>query len=390
VVAVVVIVVVIGVVVIASLAEINAQSAPFRKMVNRSFGALASPLVNSSTQTGRELATTMKGAAGTQSSRPALQQMLDQAVTEATDQANSAAELVPPAAVGSLDQQLVAVFNERAAAATAMRTTVDGLLGMVPLPVAGAPVSSSTAAPAPPLTTAQAVTALSAVAAQISKADADYAAVRRALARAPGPVRLPRSSWVTGPPATAPLGPTQLAAAPPALAASSALLAVHQLLISAVGLSPPPVGSAGTVGDNCQNPSSRPAVAPPTILPPTKQLSAQVTVTNCGSVNENGVVVSMSVQLAPGSPPPTTTTTTTSPARGSTSTSTSTSTAASASPSSTRRTISLTPGRSTSLTLGPLAVAHGGQYVVTVSVTASPGQANPAGTTQAFLVQISS
>ncbi len=385
-VAVVVIAVVIGVVVIASLAEINAQSAPFRKMVNRSFGALASPLVNSSTQTGRELATTMKGAAGTQSSRPALQQMLDQAVTEATDQANSAAELVPPAAVGSLDQQLVAVFDERAAAATAMRTTVDGLLGMVPLPVAGAPVSSSTAAPAPPLTTAQAVTGLSAVAAQISKADADYASVRRALARAPGPVRLPRSSWVTGPPATAPLGPTQLAAAPPALAASSALLAVHQLLISAVGLSPPPVGSAGTVGDNCQNPSSRPAVAPPTILPPTKQLSAQVTVTNCGSVNENGVVVSMSVQLAPGSPPPTTTTT--SPARGSTSTSTST--AASASPSSTRRTISLTPGRSTSLTLGPLAVAHGGQFVVTVSVTAPPGQANPAGTTQAFLVQISS
>lgn len=385
-VAVVVIAVVIGVVVIASLAEINAQSAPFRKMVNRSFGALASPLVNSSTQTGRELATTMKGAAGTQSSRPALQQMLDQAVTEATDQANSAAELVPPAAVGSLDQQLVAVFDERAAAATAMRTTVDGLLGMVPLPVAGAPVSSSTAAPAPPLTTAQAVTGLSAVAAQISKADADYASVRRALARAPGPVRLPRSSWVTGPPATAPLGPTQLAAAPPALAASSALLAVHQLLISAVGLSPPPVGSAGTVGDNCQNPSSWPAVAPPTILPPTKQLSAQVTVTNCGSVNENGVVVSMSVQLAPGSPPPTTTTT--SPARGSTSTSTST--AASASPSSTRRTISLTPGRSTSLTLGPLAVAHGGQFVVTVSVTAPPGQANPAGTTQAFLVQISS
>ena len=213
-VAVVVIAVVIGVVVIASLAEINAQSAPFRKMVNRSFGALASPLVNSSTQTGRELATTMKGAAGTQSSRPALQQMLDQAVTEATDQANSAAELVPPAAVGSLDQQLVAVFDERAAAATAMRTTVDGLLGMVPLPVAGAPVSSSTAAPAPPLTTAQAVTGLSAVAAQISKADADYASVRRALARAPGPVRLPRSSWVTGPPATAPLGPTQLAAAP--------------------------------------------------------------------------------------------------------------------------------------------------------------------------------
>ena len=386
-VAVVVIVVFIGVVVVGSLAEINAQSTPFRKMVNRSFGALASPLVNSSTQTGRELATTMKGAAGTSSSRPVLQQMLDQVVTEATDQSNNAAELVPPAAIGSLDQQLVAVFAERAAAATAMRTTVDGLLGMAPLPVAGAPESSSTPAQAPSLTTAQAVTALSAVGAQIGKADADYAAVRRALARAPGPVRLPRSSWVTGPLATAPLGPTQLAAAPPALAAASALLPVHQLLISAVGLSPPAVGSVGTVGDNCPNPTSRPAAAPPTIVPPTKQVSAQVTVTNCGNVDEKGVVVSMSVQLAPGSPPPTATSTTSSPPG---STSTSTSTAAPASPSSTRRTISLTPGRSTSLTLGPLAVAHGSQYVVTVSVATPSGQANPAGTTQAFLVQISS
>ncbi|HEX4217365.1 MAG TPA: hypothetical protein VHZ02_03295, partial [Acidimicrobiales bacterium] len=382
----VVIVVIIGVVVIGSLAEINAQSSPFRTMVNRSFGALASPVVNSSTQTGRELASTIKGAAGPSSSRASLQQMLDQVVTEATTQSDNAADLVPPAAVGSLDQQLVAVFAERATAATAMRTTIDGLLGMVPLPVAGAPVSlSAPPQQAPPLTTAQAVAALSSVGTTISKADADYAAVRRALARAPGPVRLPRSSWVTGSSATAPLGPTQLAAAPPALAASSALAQVNQLLISAMGLSPPAVGSVGTVGDNCPNPISRPAAAPATVLPPIRRLSAQVTVTNCGNVNEKGIVVSMSVQLAPGSPPPASTTSSTSR-----STTTSPPTTASASPSSARRTIALTPGRSTSLTLGPLAVAHGGQYVVTVSVTTPSGQTSPAGTTQAFLVQISS
>ena len=369
---VVVIVVIVGVVVIASIAEINAQSGPYRRMVNRSFGALASPLVNSSTQTGRDLATTMLNAAGTSSTRAGLQQMLDHVVSEATAQSGDAANLVPPASVGSLDQQLVAVFAERAAAATAARTTVDGLLGLVPLPVAGAP-PSPTPAPAPSLTAAQAVAALSAVGTQIRKADADYAAVRRALARAPGPVRLPRSSWVTGPLATAPLGQAQLAAAPPALKASSALAVVHQLLISAVGLSPPAVGSPGTVGDNCANPSSRPANPPTSLLPPTRKLSAQVTVSNCGNVVEKGVVVSLTVQLAPGSPTP-----------GKAASSTP------ASPSSVRRTIVVGPGGSTSLAMGPLAVVPGSQYVVTMAVAFPSGQANPLGTTQAFLVQISS
>lgn len=371
--AIVVIVVIVGVVIISSIAEINAQSGPYRKMVNRSFGALASPLVNSSTQTGRDLATTMLNAAGTSSTRAGLQQMLDHVVSEATAQSGDAANLAPPAAVGSLDQQLVAVFAERAAAATTVRTTVDGLLGLVPLPVAGAP-PGPTPAPARALTTTQAVAALSAVGTQIRKTDADYAAVRRALARAPGPVRLPRSSWITGPAAAAPLGQAQLTAAPPALVASSALRAVHQLLISAVGLSPPAVGTPGsTVGDNCANPSSRLASPPASLVPPTRKISAQVTVTNCGTVLEKGVVVSLTVQLAPGSPTP-----------GKAASSTP------ASPSSARRTIELGPGGSRSLAMGPLAVVPGSQYVVTMALAFPSGQTNPSGTTQAFLVQISS
>jgi hypothetical protein len=377
VVVVVIIVVIVGVVVIGSIAEINAQSAPYRRTVNRSFGALASPVVNASTQTGRDLATTMKEAAGTSSTRAGVQQMLDQVVTEATTQSGDAANLVPPAAVGSLDQQLIAVFAERAAAATTIRSTVDGLLGLTPLPVAGAP-PTTTPAKTPSLTTAQAVTMMSAAGTQIRKADADYDAVRRALARAPGPVRLPRSSWVSGPQATAPLGTAQLAAAPPALMASSALGVVNQLLISAVGLSPPAVGSAGTVGDNCANPSSRPAAAPATLLPPTRKLTAQVTVTNCGTVEEKGVVVSTTVQLAPGSPPP------------KTSSSAKTSSSSPASPSSTRRTFALGPGGSKGLAMGPLGVVPGSLYVLTIAVALPSGQASPLGTTQAFLVQISS
>jgi hypothetical protein len=369
-----IIAVIVGVVVISSIAEISAQSGPYDRMVNRSFGALASPVVTSSTQTGRALATAMNQAAGPSSTRSGLQQKLDQAVADATAQSSAATNLVPPASVGSLDQQLVAVFTERAAAATAVRTTVDGLLGLTPLPVPGTPASfNPNSTPVPSLTTPQAVTALSAVATQISKADADYAAVRRALAHAPGPVHLPPSAWVIGRAATAPLGATQLAAAPPALQASSALAVAHQLLISAVGLSPPAVGPVGsTIGDNCPAPTSQAAVAPPALVPPTKKLSAQVTVTNCGNVPESGIVVSLTVQLAPGSPPP----------KGST--------AGASSPSVVHKTVALMPGASRSLALGPLAVFHGGLYVVTANVASPTGQTVTAGTSQAFLVQVSS
>jgi hypothetical protein len=369
-----IIAVIVGVVVISSIAEISAQSGPYDRMVNRSFGALASPVVTSSTQTGRALATAMNEAAGPSSTRSGLQQKLDQAVADATAESSAATNLVPPASVGSLDQQLVAVFTERAAAATAVRTTVDGLLGLTPLPVPGTPASfNPNSTPVPSLTTPQAVTALSAVATQISKADADYAAVRRALAHAPGPVQLPPSAWVIGRAATAPLGATQLPAAPPALQASSALAVAHQLLISALGLSPPAVGPVGsTIGDNCPAPTSQAAVAPPALVPPTKKLSAQVTVTNCGNVPESGIVVSLTVQLAPGSPPP----------KGST--------AGASSPSVVHKTVALMPGASRSLALGPLAVFHGGLYVVTANVASPTGQTVTAGTSQAFLVQVSS
>ena len=375
-VAAVVIAVIVGVVVIAAIAEINAQSGPYRQMVNRSFGSLAAPLVNASTQTGRSLAATMKQAAGASSTRNGLQQKLDSAVADATSQARDAASLVPPAAVGSLDQQLVAVFADRAAAATTVRTAVDGLLGMTPLPVAGGSDSTTTTT-APPVTATQATTLLSGAGAQLSKADADYASVRRALARATGPVLLPRSSWVTRPLSTAPLGPTQLAAAPAALAAAPALAVLHQLLISAAGLSPPAVASTGgssTIGDSCSSPSTRPASPPVTILPPTSRIVAQMTVTNCGNVQENGIVVTTSVQAVPGAP-----------VQGAHPSTAPLSTV----PTSLRRTISLLAGASMSVAMGPLRVVAGHEYVVTLAVSVPPGQADPAGTTQAFLVQVS-
>ncbi len=364
VVALVVIVVIIGVVVVASIAEINAQSASYRQTANRSFGALATPIAIASTQTGRSLATTMTQASVPSSSRLTLQEQLDELVTESQTQASDAASLAPPAANGSLQQRFAYAIGERATATAALRTAVDGLFQMAPLPTVGLTATETPATP-PPLTAAQATTRFLAVASLIQQADNDYAAVRRSLAHLPGPVSIPRSVWVVGQATTAPLGLIQLGASVPVLAASPSLAVVDQVVITAVGLSPPAVvaSSPSAIGDGCTAPLSQAPGTAATVLPPTTTVSAQVTVTNCGNVAEHDLPVSASIAPDPGGTP------------GPVS-------------SSSHATVSLTPGASTTVTLGGLRVASKGQYLVTLSVVPPVDQANQAGATQQFLVQI--
>jgi hypothetical protein len=93
-----------------------------------------------------------------------------------------------------------------------------------------------------------------------------------------------------------------------------------------------------------------------------------VTVTNCGNVPESDVTVTLTVTPAdtPGaSGPPAT-------ARGGRSTAT----------------VDMISGASAAPSLAPLPVAGGHTYTVTVAVTLPPGQADPAGSTQQFLVQV--
>ena len=108
--------------------------------------------------------------------------------------------------------------------------------------------------------------------------------------------------------------------------------------------------------------------ATPAVVPPTRTLGASVTVTNCGNVPELGVPCTVTVAPAdaPGVAAP--------PAgeRGGRSTAV----------------VAVASGSSTSPTLAPLPVADGHRYTVTVEVSVPPGQTDPTGSTQQFLVYV--
>jgi hypothetical protein len=184
------------------------------------------------------------------------------------------------------------------------------------------------------------------------------------------PVALPSSVWVPAPVENAPLGSVRLAATASAMASSPALVPVHQLVITALGLSPPAVasGGPGIVGDGCSDPRSVVPGPAPTVLPPAATVSVGVTVTNCGTVTETGVVVNQTLAVADPAgtaPPPV-------DARG----------------GKDQQRVTLASGSSVALTMPPLTVAGGHLYLLDVSVAVPTDQANPAGTTQQFLLQI--
>ena len=174
-------------------------------------------------------------------------------MSAADQQASQAAGLVPPDPTGNVSGGITAVMATRASAVAGLRTAIDQLLGMSPLPVAGAPPSPTSTAAVPLQSPEATARAMGAVGRALEGADAAYRVVAATARRQPGPIRLPRSVWVTSPAAEAPLGATRLAAFAPVLAESQALVPFHQLVITAVGLSPPAVatGSPGTIGVGC-------------------------------------------------------------------------------------------------------------------------------------------
>ena len=364
------------VLVVGSVAEVHAQSGGYRSLTTTGYAALASPVAQASNRTGTQLATAMAEASELTnqsvavSARARLQQELDQAVASSQDQATLTAGLVPPPPSGTLSSRFALVMHERAVATTGIRDAVDRLLGMTPLPLAGAP--ADTTPPARPLSSiAQASAALTASGVLLQRADGTYRLLRVDARAARPSVRLPASVWVPAPVATAPLGPTQLGAAAGALSASPALVPVHQLVITALGLDPPAVasGGVGIVADGCVAPQSVLPGPAPTLLPPTSTVTVQATVTNCGTVVESHVGVTARLALADpaGTAPP----------------------GSSASGGTARATVTIEPGTSAAPDLAPLTVASGHRYTLTVSVAVPAGQSDPAGSTQEFLVQIS-
>lgn len=370
------------VVIVGSLIEIPTQSSGYRTSTNTGYGALVSHIVDASNQTGGQLAALMDRAPhipNQQSpylamARTEIEQGLDQAVSSTSAQAALAAQEVGPFPTGDIGARLAQVMIERAKAASDLRATIDQLLGMTPLPIAGAPTPSIPLSSAPLISIDQAASAMAAAGNLFQQADDEYRALTAEIRLHRIPIHLPPSVWVPAPIANAPLGAASLGASASALDASGALVPFHQLVITAVGLTPPAVPSSGIgiVGDSCSAPVSLTPAAVPTVLPPTTAVTAAVTVTNCGNVVEPGVVVTASLAVAdpPGTAPP----------------------PAGSSGSRTQVAVTLRSASSAALVLGPLAVASGHLYTLTLAIEIPTGQAarpdGPAGSTQQFLLQI--
>jgi hypothetical protein len=375
----VLLVVVVVLLAVGSLIEITAQSGPFRTSTDAGYGAVASKLVVASNLTGNQLASLMDSAPQLANhplpytARAVLQQGLDEAVNATSAQAGQAAALEPPAPTADAGPRFAAVMSDRASAALALRSNVDQMLGMTPLPVAGAPESSAPPTPTLQISVDQASTGMTAAGVLFQHADDQYRALLADLRAARVPIRLPRSVWVPAPVANAPLGPAQLGATAAQLNASAALVPFHQLIITALGLVPEPVASAGpqTSISGCTAPQSNAAGGAPTVLPPTTSVQTTVTVTNCGTVVEPVVRVSATLAPAdpPGTPPP----------------------PANAAGGTYQAQTSLRSGSSSALTMKPLPVATGHPYTLTVSIAISVSQQanDPAGSTQQLLLQIS-
>ena len=364
------------VLVAGSLLAIHTQSRGYRDATTRGYAALADQVGRASTRTGSQLSALMGKAATLtnqkfpDTARGVLQQGLDSAVLDTSSQAAQAATIASPPAVGDLSSRFTGVMRLRAATTARLRSTVDRLLGMQPLPVAGAPTTSAPAAPATLISAGQASAELSAEGQAFEQSDADFRGLRATAAAQRAPFHLHASVWVPLPVATAPLGSASLGATAAALASSTALVPFHHLVVTAVGISPPavPTGGVGIVSTSCIDPQSTTPGTSPSVVPPTATLGALVSVTNCGNVPEAGVTVSVTV--APADVPGAALV----PARGAGGRS--------------RATVTIAPGASASPTLAPLPVSSGHRYTLTVAASLPPGQADPTGSTQQFLVQV--
>ena len=366
-----------AILVAGSLIAVHTQSKGYRTATTTGYAALADRVAQESTRTGARLSALMAGApaltnaAFPDMARGILEQGLDAAVQDTGIQARQAQNLASPSPEGGLSGGFTDVMTLRASATAALRSTVDRLLGMQPLPIAGGPSTTTPGAPVTLMSPGQAASEMAAEGRSFEQADADFRALRSTAAVRHLPFRVQPSVWVPAPVATAPLGSASLSATAAALHVSVPLFPYHHLVVTTVGLSPPavPVGGVGSVSTSCEGPVSTVAGATPAVLPPTHTLTALVTVTNCGTVPEAGVTVSVTVAVADpagtAAPP------------------------AGYQGGKAHGVVSLASGSSSVPDLAPLPVASGHRYTVTVAVSIPPGQLDASGSTQQLLVTVS-
>ncbi|MHB8439264.1 MAG: hypothetical protein ACYDD4_08900 [Acidimicrobiales bacterium] len=316
-------------VVAAGASQVGRESHGANSTLDRGWAALGAVVGDESSATGAALDALLSAAAG--QARVELFSSLDTLAAAADRQAAELADDSPPPPPGGVAAPCAAALTGRAGAVSTIRSAIEGVLGG---PDGSASVGAATA-------TAE----LSQAASAVSAADAEWATCRKVLRASAGRAQLPSSAWVTG---ASQWRSGALTALVSHLIRSPALAVHRGLALSAAGLVPTALsGSAG----------------PPVVanLGPTTSLTVHVVVFDTGDVEEPGVTVTL--ELRPLQP----------------------SSGAAAGSSSTVVAPSLAPGRAVALPFGPLPVAPGGSYVLSI-VAAGPGGVPGASATEQIVV----
>jgi hypothetical protein len=272
--------VIVVVLVIGGLTQVSRQSAGYDANSNRTLASLGSVVVYESNATAGEV-NTLIGNLPNQS-RQVLQEDLDSAVRQTSDDSAKADLAAGNPSPQSLHGQFAEVFAERAQSMENLRAAIDGYLGLHSTPPAGSPdaLATTVASSSPTLSAGQASNRISAAGALLRRADAQYDTVRRSLAAAVGHGRLPASVWVSDPQDWQ-VG--TVAATVDLMATSSTLAVTHNLVLRTVRLNPPAL------------PTPQGTAAGIQVISPVTQFGVGVVVANEGSVDEPHATVHLSM-----------------------------------------------------------------------------------------------
>jgi hypothetical protein len=329
--------------VIGGVTQIARNSGRYTAQMNRSFATEVSTLADASNIT----ASSVRHLIATLSSqdRQELQAEMDSAARQTAQQDGLATTFALPAPPGEIGQHFATVFADRARAMSQFRGAIDGLLGMHPLPVAGAPGGGTVASAPNLISSTEATNRIAAAGALLTRSDRNYAALREALARAAGHAQLPPSVWITD---------DQLwqigavATQVDQVETSPSLAATHQLALTSVRISPSALPSP--TGANTPGVST---------LTPTSNLTVSVVLSDLGTVDEPRATLHIALTDQTG---------------GRTITST--------------RVTAVAAGRSITLAPALFVVKPGQSYQLNVSVVLPSAQTVTAGTTVSQLLQI--
>jgi hypothetical protein len=261
---------------LGGLTQVSRQSGPFDITLNRSFaaeGSIVAAESNVTATTVRHLMATMK----TQQ-RSTVQAALDSLVQQATEQSARAADIADSDLPAPVQAEFANVFVNRANAVSELRASIDGLLGMRPLPVIGS-AAGSARLPATPtlLSSSVASDRIAAAGALLTRSDRQYAAVRRMLERAEGHAKLVASTWVTN---AQQWQVGSVATEVDQVTSSHTLAATQRLVLRTIRLSPQVL------------PSPSGGATPLTSkLSPTRTLTVSVVLSDLGTVDEPAATV---------------------------------------------------------------------------------------------------